>query len=97
MPPNGEIENMVGTYSFDVNFVNPKLPSFSATCSICHNNMPDGQNKRADEQSYLGGSQIPASLLRARKRSTKHKRGLERNKDEGQKRAHGGDPQIGPM
>ncbi|KAD7480259.1 hypothetical protein E3N88_03395 [Mikania micrantha] len=41
------------TYSFDVNFVDEKLSSFSATSPVRHQDMADGQQYRTHKQSHL--------------------------------------------
>ena len=79
------------TYSFNVNFVDQKLSSFPATCSVGHDNMPHGQRTRAYEQSYFGPSNIPTSI---NPRNTEDVNSLQRHKHQRQYRTHGRNPQI---
>lgn len=72
-----EREREKESYSFNVNFVNEKLPSLPATCSVGDDNMPNSQNQRAYEQRYLHGPDIPSSDGAG---NTKHIRSFQTNK-----------------
>ena len=79
------MEALKETYSFNVNFVNQKLSSFSATCSVRHNDMPNSQNIRTHEQN------VKTSIYT---RKAKHIRSFKGHKNQRQNRAHGCDPQV---
>jgi hypothetical protein len=65
------------SYSFNVNFVNQKLPPLPATCSVGDDNMPNSKNHRAYEQRYLHGPDIPSSDGAG---NTEHVRSFQTNK-----------------
>ncbi|KAD5962095.1 hypothetical protein E3N88_13568 [Mikania micrantha] len=63
------------TYSFNVNFVHEKLPSFPATSPVRHHDVRDGQRQRTHKQRHIRRRETPAT-------ATEHIRRLNRYKQQ---------------
>ncbi|KAJ0855883.1 hypothetical protein HanRHA438_Chr14g0678231 [Helianthus annuus] len=61
------------TYSFNVDFVNKKLPSFSTASPVRHQDMSDSQHQRTHKQRHLRRRKPIATTAEHIRRLNRHK------------------------